>query len=76
MLLPVYAAHCVNQGHQKEATRLVDTDVLVLALAECQSLLLHELCIAFGMKANLKYIPVHSIAQRPQDEKAKALQSY
>ena len=69
----LHAAHCARLGHQKVAIRTVDTDVLVLAVAAFQFLQLQELWIAFGTKHNLKYIPVHSIAETLGDEKSKAL---
>ena len=42
--------------------RTVDTDVVVLAIANFYKISASELWIAFGTGKQLRYIPVHTIA--------------
>ena len=61
------------EGHQKLILRTVDTDVVVLAIANMQKLNVSELWIAFGVGKNFRYIRAHSIAMAMGPEKASAL---
>ena len=58
----LHAAHASRQGHSKIMIRTVDTDVVVLAIANFYKISVSELWIAFGTGKQLRYIPVHTIA--------------
>ena len=59
----VHVADAVNEGYKKILIRLVDTDVVVLAVAAAAKLDLEELWIAFGTGKNFCHIPAHEIAR-------------
>ena len=46
----LHAAHASSEGHQKLLVRTVDTDVVVLAVANMQRLNVLELWIVFGVE--------------------------
>ncbi len=50
-----------------------DSDVVVLCIAHFRQLCLTELCVAFGVKDHLRYIPIHEIAATLGPSKFKAL---
>ena len=45
----LHVAHAAKHGHQKVSIRTVDTDVVVLAVAQIQHLQISELWIEFGI---------------------------
>ena len=45
----LHVAHATKHGHQKVSIRTVDTDVIVLAVAQIQHLQISELWIEFGV---------------------------
>ena len=69
----LHAAHAAAHGHNKIVLRTVDTDVLVLAVANIQHLQLRELWLDFGVGKSHRMIPAHSIAAKLGPEKASAL---
>ena len=58
----LHAAHASRQGHSKIMIRTVDTDVVILAIANVYKIRVSELWIALGTGKQLRYIPVHTIA--------------
>ena len=52
----------VRDGHSKIMIRTVDTDVVILAIANFYKISVSELWIAFGTGKQLRSIPVHTIA--------------
>lgn len=59
--LLVHAEHAVIQGYKKIQT--LDTNEVVLAIANFHKLTIDELCIAFGADKHLKHLPIHSMAR-------------
>ena len=57
----LHVAHANKHGHQKESLRTVDTDVVILAVAQFQNkyLQLPELWIEFGTGKHYRFIPLH-----------------
>lgn len=71
--LILHALHCAQCGHKRVMIRSVDTDVVVLAIANFHALGLDELWVAFGVKKHYRVIPVHDIATNLGEEMARAL---
>ena len=69
----LHGAHAARHGHRKVVLRTVDTDVLVLAIAQMNNLQLSELWLEFGVGKSYRVIPAHSIAIKIGSEKASAL---
>lgn len=69
----VHVKHAVARGYRRIMIRTVDTDVVVLAVANVRKLRAEELWLAFGVGKHLRYLPVHSIASALPDEKCEAL---
>ena len=71
----LHVAHASKHGHQKVSLRTVDTDVVVLAVAQFQNnyLQLSELWIEFGTGKHYRFIPAHSVALSMGPERASAL---
>jgi hypothetical protein len=69
----LHAAHAASQGHRKIMLRTVDTDVVVLAVANMQQLPIDELWVAFGVGSAYRHIAIHTIATAIGCEKASAL---
>ena len=72
----LHVSHAVNQGFNNILLRIVDTDVLVLAVAVFQQIS-HlgqiELWIAFGTGKHLRFIAAHEIASSLGPHESKAL---
>ena len=69
----LHVAHATKHGHQKVSIRTVDTDVIVLAVAQIQHLQISELWIEFGVGKHYRFIPAHLVALNMGPEKASAL---
>ena len=69
----LHVAHAAKHGHQKVSIRTVDTDVVVLAVAQIQNLQISELWIEFGIGKHYRFIPAHLVALSMGPEKASAL---
>uniref|UniRef100_H3APT9 Uncharacterized protein n=1 Tax=Latimeria chalumnae TaxID=7897 RepID=H3APT9_LATCH len=65
--------HAARQGHSKLLLTTVDTDVVVLAMAQAHHLQVSELWLAFGVGKHYRFIPAHSISSSMGPEKATAL---
>ena len=53
--------HASARGLKKVLIRMVDTDVVVLVIANASKLELQELWIAFGVGNHFRYLPIHKI---------------
>lgn len=70
----VHVADQVSNGYTRVAIRTTDSDVVVIGVSVMQHLKdLCELWIAFGCGKNLRYIPVHTIAQQLGNARSSAL---
>ena len=69
----LHVAHATAHGHHRVGIQTVDTDVVVLAVAQFQNLQMEELWIEFGVGKHYRFIPAHLIATSLGPEKAKAL---
>ena len=69
----LHVAHAAKHGHQKVSIRTVDTDVVVLAVAQIQHLQISELWIEFGIGKHYRFIPAHLVALSMGPERASAL---
>ena len=69
----LHVAHATKHGHQKVSIWTVDTDVIVLAVAQIQHLQISELWIEFGVGKHYHFIPAHLVALNMGPEKASAL---
>ena len=69
----LHVAHATKHGHQKVSIRTVNTDVVVLAIAQIQNLQISELWIEFGTGKHYRFIPAHSVALSMGPERASAL---
>ncbi len=69
----LHSLDAYENGFHEITIRTVDTDVVVLAIAESQKMENVKLWVAFGTGKNLRYIPVHEIASALGPEKAMAL---
>ena len=61
-LVMLHSFHAATEGHSKIMIRTVDTDVVVLAIANFKNIGCQELWLAFGTGKKFCYIPAHSIA--------------
>ena len=59
--LLLHASDCASNGHGKLMVRTVDTDVVVLSVANFSSLNIVEMWIAFGVGKQFRYIAIHDI---------------
>ena len=67
-------AHAAQEGHSRVVIRTVDTDVVVLAVANVQRIKdVTELWLAFGVGKNLRFIPSHTIASQLGEVACSAL---
>ena len=71
--LILHAADCVCNGYERVLVQTVDTDVLVLAVANFSEMHAAELWVAFGTGKHFKMIPVHEIANNLGETTARAL---
>ncbi|KAK3097011.1 hypothetical protein FSP39_005574 [Pinctada imbricata] len=69
----LHMADASRKGFSKVAIRTVDTDVLVLAIAAFHQLSITEIWLIFGTGLNLRFIPVHDIAQELGEEKSSCI---
>ena len=69
----LHVAHAAKHGHQKVSIRTVDTDVVVLAVAQIQHLQISELWIEFGIGKHYRFIPAHLVALSMGPKRASAL---
>ena len=53
--------HASARGLKKVLIRMVDTDVVVLVIANASKLELQELWIAFGVGNHFRYVAIHKI---------------
>ena len=74
--LLLHAADAARCGYTKAMVRTVDTDVVVIAVANYQYISLSELWIEFGVGKNLKYLPAHDISRSIGEEKSQALLAF
>ena len=65
--------HAVEQGHTKAYLRIVDTDVVILAIYHFHELRLTELWVGFGSGKTFKEIPIHHICQQLGTQRCQAL---
>ena len=59
--LLLHVADAVQKGCKKVTIRMVDTDVVVLAVASFSKIAADELWVAFGVGSSFHYIAVHEI---------------
>lgn len=57
----MHASDCARQGIDNIILRTVDTDVVVLAIANFRRLQINRLWIAFGVGKQYRYIAIHDI---------------
>ncbi|KAG7158065.1 hypothetical protein Hamer_G028471 [Homarus americanus] len=71
----VHAADALECGHRRILIRIVDTDVVILAVALANELseVLGKLWLTFGTGKNRRYIAAHQIAMPLGPEKSRAL---
>ncbi len=69
----LHVSDAVNHGHSKVMIRTVDSDVLVLAIAAVQQLIVDELWIAFSSGKSFRYLPAPEIAHALGPENCIAL---
>ena len=69
----VHARHASNHGLRKIMIRTVDTDVVILAIANVHKISVEELWVAFGVGKHLKYLPIHKIASTLTKEQCESL---
>jgi len=69
----IHAAHAARHGHTKVVLQTVDTDVLVLAVAQTSHLGLAELWSEFGVGKHYRVISASNIASVLGYEKSSAL---
>jgi hypothetical protein len=72
----LHVEHAGRHGLKRVMIRTMDTDVLVLAIGKYSKLSLEELWVSFGTGKGLKYFPVHTIATRLGDDRARALPGF
>ena len=69
----LHVADAVNHGYSKVIIQIVDSDVLVLAIAAVQQLAMDELWVAFASGKSFRYLPAHDMAAVLGPEKCVAL---
>ena len=69
----LHTAHAVSQGFEKVTLRMVDINVVVLAVAVVPRINIKEQSVAFGTGEHLRSTPAHEIATYLGPEKSKAL---
>ena len=69
----LHLADAGQQGLKRVMIRTVDTDVVVLAIALRDQLLVNEVWLAFGVGKNFRYIPVHDIVAKLDPHKCSGL---
>lgn len=60
----LHLADAGQQGLKRVMIRTVDTDVVVIAIALRDRLLVNEVWLAFKVGKNFRYIPVHDIVAK------------
>ncbi len=71
--LLIHAFDAQRCGHQRIKIRSNDTDVIVLAVSEFNTIQAERLWVAYGTGKTFTYLPIHVIAQSLSEEEAKAL---
>ena len=71
--LLLHVAQGIRCGFDKVIIRTVDTDVVILSIANFHQLCPTELWISFGAGKHHRYIPAHQIAVNLGEEKCRAL---
>jgi len=74
--LILHAHNAAQNGFRVVVIKTVDTDVVVLALANYCHIPSTELWVAFGTGANFRYIPVHKVAAALGHDKCAALPAF
>lgn len=69
----LHAHHAVVQGYSRIMIRTVDTDVIVLAIANFKKIGCQELWIAFGVGKHFHYIPIHFIVSSFNNDVCESL---
>ncbi len=69
----LHLSDAAQQGHRKAIIRTVDSDIVVIAVAQFRQLCLNELWIAFGTGKHFMNIPVHDVAQQLGPDKSLSL---
>ena len=72
----LHSAHAGQRGFSKIMIRTVDTDVVVLAIANATQINVDELWIAFGVGKHYRYIPIHVSANELGQRFCSALPSF
>ena len=60
----IHASHASQQGYDRVFLQASDTNVVVIAAAMAREIHTHELWVSFGKGQSLRYIPVHTVAER------------
>ena len=60
----LHASHTSQQEYDRVLLQASDTDVVVIAAAMAKEIHAHELWLSFGKGQSLRYIPVHTVAER------------
>jgi hypothetical protein len=71
--LLLHAADGSVKGHSSIMIKTVDTDVVLLAVANVHKMTIDKLWISFGAGTHLRYIPAHSIATVLGPDRCEAL---
>ena len=61
----IHVKHASARGLKKVLIRMVDTDVVVLAIPYAKQLELQELWITFGVGNHFRYLPIHATRSPP-----------
>lgn len=69
----MHASDCARQGIDNIILRTVDTDVVVLAIANFRRLQINRLWIAFGVGKQYRYIEIHDIVRALGEDKSQVL---
>ena len=69
----LHAADAGHRGLRRIMIKTVDTDVVILAIANIQNISCDELWLAFGAGKHFRYIPAHALAASLGRERSSAL---
>ena len=72
----IHACDAARKGNKNILIRTVDTDILVLAIANVERIGAHELWLAFGTGKDFRYLPAHEIANALGVPKASSLPAF
>ena len=63
-----HVAHCARQGLRKVVIRIMDTDVVALAIEHFSALRLEELWVSVGVGTHFRQIAIHEIVKKVNEK--------